>query len=402
MPQKPPHPGAYVEEVVSATPSIAGTATATAVFAGRTPPRPRTAGEGPWQVRSLVEFERAFGAVTADWTLGLAVRDFFAHGGRCAWVLRLQAATATRAPEDLGPPLSAEDYLGEAGAGTGLHALAAIDAFNLLCLPPDVPGGDTAPAVWQAALAHCVRRRALLLVDPPAAWDAHGSLPGADALAALGLPHPDTRNAAMYFPRLVPAGERDALPRVACGAVAGLYARTDDRRGVWKAPAGLEADLRGLMPARRMGDQEQGQLNPLGINCIRTFPQGTFAWGARTLAGADLRADEFKYVPVRRLALHIEDSLQRGLAWTVFEPNDEPLWARVRLACGAFLQALFVQGAFAGVTPRETYLVRCDASTTSAADRAAGTCRLQVGFAPLKPAEFVILTLALPARPPGV
>lgn len=390
------YPGVYVEEARTAPPSIAGTETSTAVFVGRTPSRERDAGEGPWQIRSLLEFERAFGTVSDDWTLGLAVRDFFAHGGWCAWVLRVHAGTVSETSGAMGPPLSVLDYLGDAAAMSGLHALQGIDAFNLLCIPPDVPGGDTAPAVWQAALSHCVQRRAMLLVDPPAGWDAHGVLPDADALAALGLPYPDTRNAALYFPRLLPAGERDALPRAPCGAVAGLYARTDALRGVWKAPAGLEAALHGLMPARRLGDDEQALLNPRGINCLRTFPQGTVAWGARTLAGDDAHADEFKYVPVRRLALHIEDSLERGLAWVAFEPNGEAQWARVRLACGAFMQTLFRHGAFQGTSPRDAYFVRCDAGTNSAVDIAAGVCRVQVGFAALKPAEFVVLSLAVP------
>jgi phage tail sheath protein FI len=401
MPQTSSHPGVDVKEVSPQLPAIEGAETSTAVFVGRTPPREHDAGDGPWQIRNLLEFERAFGAVAGDWTLGLAVQDFFANGGRRAWVLRLQSGVQAEGAGAMGPPLSVSDYLGDAQAGSGLHALRAIDDFSLLCIPPDMPGTDTAPAVWQAALACCVQRRAMLLVDAPGAWETQPGLPDADALAALGLPYPASRNAALYFPRVVHGGsERDAAPRVPCGAVAGVYARTDSQRGVWKAPAGLEATLRGQVPARALSDLQQAALNPLAINCLRLLPQGAVLWGARTLAGADTQADDFKYVPVRRLALYLEDSLERGLAWTAFQPNGEALWARVRLACGAFMHGLFRQGAFQGTTPRDAYFVRCDASTTRAADIAVGVLHLQIGFAPLKPAEFVVLGFALAAVVP--
>lgn len=403
MPQVVTAPGVYVEETRGAAP-VARVATSTAVFVGRTPRGPVAVHDGPAQVRGAREFEQVFGDAAEDLPLGLAVRDFFAHGGREAWIVRLRTGAAQDADAGPGAPLQPADYIGDAATGSGLHALARIDAFNLLCLPPDVPGGDVAPEVWRAALAQCVQRRAMLLVDAPAAWDDSAALPSAAALAALGLDGDAARNAALYYPRLVQPGAPGAMsrrPRVPCGAVAGLYAATDLSRGVWKAPAGLEVALRGgLLPSRVLTDAQQAQLNVLGINCLRRFPQGSVVWGARTLAGADTRADAYKYVPVRRMALHLHDSLERGLAWTVFEPNDETLWARVRLAATAFLQGLFREGAFQGATPREAYLVRCDAATTTAADVAAGRLRLLVGFAPLKPAEFVTLSLGLPAAPP--
>jgi hypothetical protein len=132
----------------------------------------------------------------------------------------------------------------------------------------------------------------------------------------------------------------------------------------------------------------------VGINCLRTFPiTGTVVWGARTLRGADQLADEYKYVPVRRLALFIEESLYRGTQWVVFEPNDEPLWAQIRLNVGAFMQSLFRQGAFQGQTPKEAYLVKCDKETTTQTDINLGIVNIVVGFAPLKPAEFVIIKI---------
>jgi phage tail sheath protein FI len=182
---------------------------------------------------------------------------------------------------------------------------------------------------------------------------------------------------------------------VASGAVAGTWARTDTQRGVWKAPAGLEASLVGVPSfSVPLTDDENGELNPLGINCLRSFPvYGRVVWGARTLRGADQLADEYKYVPVRRTALFIEESLYRGLKWVVFEPNDEPLWSLIRQNVTAFMQDLFRQGAFQGSTPQQAYLVKCDSETTTSLDQQRGVVNIVVGFAPLKPAEFVIIRI---------
>jgi phage tail sheath protein FI len=188
-------------------------------------------------------------------------------------------------------------------------------------------------------------------------------------------------------------GRLQAFPP--CGAVAGLIARTDAQRGVWKAPAGNDASLVGAQAlVVKLTDAEHGRLNPLGVNCLRVFPViGLVVFGARTLDGADSRASEWKYLPVRRLALFIEESLYRGTQWAVFEPNGAPLWAELRLAIGGFLHTLFRQGAFQGRQPSDAYFVRCDDSTTTAADRDRGIVNVIVGFAPVKPAEFVIIKL---------
>ena len=206
------------------------------------------------------------------------------------------------------------------------------------------------------------------------------------------------RNSAIYFPRIKQAdsqldGQIDTF--VPCGTIAGVMARTDAQRGVWKAPAGIDAALSGVAGLQlEMTDNENGLLNPLGINCLRTFPIfGRVVWGARTLRGADAAADEYKYLPVRRTALFIEESLYRGLKWVVFEPNDEPLWAQIRLNVGAFMNNLFRQGAFQGKTPRDAYFVKCDKETTTQNDINLGIVNIVVGFAPLKPAEFVIIKL---------
>jgi phage tail sheath protein FI len=164
---------------------------------------------------------------------------------------------------------------------------------------------------------------------------------------------------------------------------------------VWKAPAGTDASLRGVTGvADPLTDNENGVLNPSAVNCIRSFPvYGTILWGARTLRGNNQIGSEWKYIPVRRTALFIEETLYRALKWVVFEPNDEPLWSQIRLNVGAFMHGLFRQGAFQGSTPREAYFVKCDKDTTTQNDINQGIVNIIVGFAPLKPAEFVIVQI---------
>ncbi len=284
----------------------------------------------------------------------------------------------------------------------GLWALEPVDLFNLLCIPPLDRETDVGDQTWVAAGAYCRRRRAMLVVDAPAAWST-SSDPIGDATTGIdalrGTIGSDTAlNAAIYFPRLRmadPLAENRQAEFAPCGAVAGIMARTDAQRGVWKAPAGLEASFSGVSAmAYKMTDAENGILNPLGLNCLRTLPvSGHLVWGARTLIGADQLASEWKYLPIRRLALFIEESLYRGTQWVVFEPNDEPLWAKIRLNLGVFMNGLFRQGAFQGSTPNDAYFVKCDKETTTQADRNLGIVNIEVGFAPLKPAEFVVLTI---------
>jgi len=205
------------------------------------------------------------------------------------------------------------------------------------------------------------------------------------------------KNAAIYFPRVrVPDALQGNTVRemAASGTIAGVYARTDATRGVWKAPAGTDAILRNASVALKLNDNENGGLNQLGVNVLRSFPvYGDIVWGARTIDGADQKASEWKYVPVRRVTLFIEESLYQGLKWVVFEPNDEPLWSQIRLNVGAFMNGLFRQGAFQGKTAREAYFVKCDRETTTQNDIDRGIVNIVVGFAPLKPAEFVVLKI---------
>jgi uncharacterized protein len=297
-------------------------------------------------------------------------------------------------------PLDLATYQGSDADKTGIFALRKTDLFNLLCIPPDTREGDTPKAVYSAALDFCVQRRAMLVVDAPAAWKSANDIVknNNQALTDLALTGERARNAALFFPRLIePDPKRDGqLDTFApSGAIAGLMARTDTNRGVWKAPAGVDAAISGAQGLSvSLTNEENGQLNPLGVNCLRVFPIiGSVAWGARTMRGADLLADEYKYIPVRRTALYIEESLYRGLQWVVFEPNDEPLWAQIRLNAGAFMHNLFRQGAFQGSSPRDAYFVKCDKETTTQNDINLGIVNVVVGFAPLKPAEFVIIKL---------
>ncbi|UQX88103.1 phage tail sheath subtilisin-like domain-containing protein [Jatrophihabitans telluris] len=288
--------------------------------------------------------------------------------------------------------LASADYLG--GNGTnfgrdklGLYALLKTDIFNILCLP----GAQDMADIQSAALQLCLDRRSMLVVDPPATWTSVAAAQGQHPLTG-----DSTRNAALYFPNvMVPDPLQDGRSRefAPCGVLAGVWARTDVQRGVWKAPAGTAASLNGVTaPSVPMTDLENGELNPLAVNCLRSFPViGPVSWGARTMRGADRLADQWKYLPVRRLALFIEESLFRGTQWVVFEPNDEPLWSSIRLNVGAFMNSLFRQGAFQGRTPQDAYLVKCDAQNNPQNDIDRGIVNILVGFAPLKPAEFVII-----------
>ena len=308
---------------------------------------------------------------------------------------------ATAASGTDGADLVDADVAGSPDHKTGLYALQKADLFNLLCLPPLTPGAggnDVGMSTWISAASFCAQHRAFLIVDAPNGWNVSTAVDGVSNYSAL-----DRNHSALYFPRLQipdPLQEGKLESFAPCGAVAGIFARTDGARGIWKAPAGIEANLQGVLglsiagQTGKLSDGEVGQLNPLGINSLRSFPTvGHVVWGARTLEGADVLASQWKYVPVRRLALYIEESLFRGTQWVVFEPNDEPLWSQIRLNVGAFMQTLFRQGAFQGSTPKDAYFVKCSSETTTQTDIDNGIVNIVVGFAPLKPAEFVVLQI---------
>ncbi|MDQ1713152.1 MAG: uncharacterized protein QOE45_2602 [Frankiaceae bacterium] len=301
---------------------------------------------------------------------------------------------------DIAP--TADDLIPPAGSGA-LYALDVLEfpRFNLLCIP-ELPASDPvsdAPGLrsqaLSRALSYCVTQRAFLVVDTPTGWPV--TPPTVGGLAALG------EHGAIYYPRVtvVEAGA-GGLPVVldlpASGAVAGIMARTDSARGVWKAPAGLDAGVVGISGLTATTDDNlSGQLNPRGVNVLRTFPgAGTVVWGARTLKGADSQASEHKYVPVRRLTDYIASSLYLGTQFAVFEPNDPDLWAQLRLAVGTFMRGLYRQGAFQDSPTKneaDSFFVVCDETVNPQSEIDLGRVNVLVGFAPLKPAEFVVITI---------
>jgi phage tail sheath protein FI len=378
-------PGVCIEESSGEPPAIEGVATSATAFVGYV-------GLGPvnkaTEITSFADFEDVFGSLDPNFPLTYAVQQFFVNGGSRAFVVRV-------VPE--GAAVAADAVRGVPDAKTGIYALDDVDLFNLLVLP-DSAAADSA-SVIAAALAYCELRRAFMVVDPPS--DVR-TLAQAEAwIEAAGTPR--SANGAAYFPRqqVDHAPRADRLPVLSCaGAIAGLYAQTDATRGVWSAPAGSKASLSGPASLELvLTDLESETINARGLNALRLFSgQGVVVWGARTLLGADRAASEWKYVPVRRTALFLEESVDRGTQWVVFEPNGEPLWAQIRLSVSAFLQGLFRQGAFQGASPAEAYFVKCDAQTTTQADIDLGVVSMLVGFAPLKPAQFVVLRISRRAQ----
>lgn len=300
-----------------------------------------------------------------------------------------------------GNGLKDSDVVGSEGEKSGFHALLKTNTyFSMMVLPPISFKADTDTATYTAAIAFLEEslnhKRTMLFVDAPSGWK---SIDQAEKGVKdfRGKTGPSDQ-AAIFFPR---AKMRDPLKEgrlrefTVAAAVAGVAARTDLSRGIWKSPAGIDATLRGidefLVP---MNDRENGRLNPEGLNCLRKFPAyGNVVWGSRTMAGFDALGSEWKYLAVRRFALYLEENLYRGTQWVVFEPNDAPLWAQIRLNVGTFMQDLFRQGAFQGSSPQEAYFVKCDSTTTTQSDINRGIVNIEIGFAPLKPAEFVILKI---------
>jgi len=498
MPQQLTYPGVYIEEIPSGVRTISGVATSIAAFIGWAKKGPIDKAQ---RILSWQDFERHFAGLDARSYLGYSVYNFFANGGRDAYVIRLVSDDAGKAsvnidtkftltamnpgewgnhygfrtlvrsddetkfrlqvlffnkvndPDSSGvvvesfenlsmdmndkryvvrvieedstiinasriegatnePPANTVEPIPRLTGGDdgtvlepntgdfenklksdtgGVNLLKRVDLFNLLCVP-----GETTPTELSLLQKFCRDHRAFLIADC-AMSDKYDDLKEDDGLNSA-LTGDNAINAAFYFPWLkMPDPLQENRPRDVppCGFIAGIYSRTDANRGVFKAPAGIDASLTGVLKVKEiLTDEENGVLNPKAINCIRNFPvYGTVVWGARTLRGNDQIGSEWKYIPVRRTALFIEESLFRGTKWVVFEPNDEPLWAQIRLNVGAFMHSLFRQGAFQGTTPRDAYFVKCDKETTTQNDIDRGIVNILVGFAPLKPAEFVVIKI---------
>jgi phage tail sheath protein FI len=386
MPTEYITPGVYVEEQEQR--QIVGAPTSVTALLGWTPK-----GEPgkPVVVRSMLEFHDEFGGLDARCPFGHSVQHYFDNGGATAVIVRVADPASPDVPVLAGT--AAFSTLLAVPAG-----LAGLDEvpFELLSAP-----GETRTEVLAQLQAYCVNRRAFLIADAAADATVDSLAEGAPAaLSASG-----GANAALYWPWVIasdPLASGAGRTYPPSGFVAGVYARTDAQRGLWKAPAGIEATLIGAVGlAHAITDVEQGRLNPVAINPLREFPTGRVVWGARTVAGTDTANSEWKYVPVRRLALFIQRSLDEGLAWVTFEPNSETTWARVRGSVSAFMNTLFRAGAFQGGKASEAYFVRCDASVITAADVDAGLLNCMVGFAPLKRAEFIHLIFQFRVHPAG-
>jgi hypothetical protein len=347
------YPGVYVEEVSfrNKIPRLGTTATA---FIGSFADGPLNQ---PVRIATAAAVVDTFGSDAGSTVTGRAIAQFFANGGQSPLVVRTDGTDV-------------------AGA---LDALS--DAVNLLVVPDTaVMTEEEARDAIAAAQVWATRRRAVYIVDAPQFGDP-------DDISHWAATTPMRNgNSALYYPWLTVA----AHPQPPGGAVAGVYARIDEERGVWKAPAGVDAGLQGVDGLEAAVDDDQTKtLNPLGINAIRDLGAGPTIWGARTLSSDP----EWKYVSVRRLSLMIEGSIQQATHWAVFEPNDAPLWATIWQATDDFLNSLWRDGALQGQNPKEAYFVRCGRDTMTQTDIDNGQLILEVGFAPLKPAEFVILRI---------
>jgi len=281
------------------------------------------------------------------------------------------------------------------------QSLDKVPIFNLLAIP-----GISNASVASEAVAFCEHKRAFYIADTPSSattgWDANSVVKDLATNTALSPAPPVSINAAIYYPWLAttdPVTQQPALSPPS-GFVAGIYGQVDAANGVWQSPAGIGTALNGTTGVDtegRMTNPQHGVMNENAINCLRQFPSvGTVVFGARTTAGSDANTaqQQWKYVPVRRTALFIEQTLYANLTWAVFQGNSEPLWNALTQEVNAFMLSLFRQGAFAGTKPSEAFIVQCDATTTTPTDVANGIVNVLVGFAPLIPAEFVIIKIA--------
>jgi phage tail sheath protein FI len=286
-------------------------------------------------------------------------------------------------------------------------SLDKVPIFNLLATP-----GISDSLVTANAVAYCEGKRAFYIADTPSSatqgWDVNSIVEDLDQSNQLSPPPPVSINAAVYYPWLqttdpVTGLQNDPITGKAVlappsGYVAGIYAQTDSAQGVWQSPAGIQT----VIPSTSvdlingvMTDLQQGVLNNNAINALRQFPSiGAVVYGARTTAAANVAFQQWKYLAVRRMALFIEQSLYASLTWAVFQGNSTPLWTALTQEVTAFMLSLFRQGAFAGDTPTDSFLVRCDSTTTTQQDIDNGRVNILVGFAPLLPAEFVIVQIA--------
>ncbi len=385
-------PGVYIEEISTGTRPIEAVGTSTAAFVGEVP-RDDAPLHTPTAVNNWTQFVTQFvGTSVTSTDLSNAVYGFFQNGGSRCYIINVGKGGSLK---------------GDGKGKQGIDSLEAIDEVAIVAAP-----GYTDLASYNAVLEHCdkMKDRVAILDAPenvenidqlktvatgkskkPAAEGEPGG--GSSGGGGVRPPTQDKGFASFYFPWLStsdPLAPKTEITVPPSGHIAGIYARTDATRGVHKAPA--NEVVRGALDLTyRITPQEQGDLNTLGVNCIRFFPtQGIRVWGARTLADS---ASEWRYINVRRLFNMIEESIARGTRWVVFEPNDMTLWKAIRRDISAFLTIQWRQGALMGATPEEAFFVQCDAETNPPEVIDAGQVVAVIGIAPVKPAEFVIFRI---------
>jgi phage tail sheath protein FI len=298
---------------------------------------------------------------------------------------------------DAPPParITAQDYVGNPLERTGLGGFEAIDEITMV-LAPDLMSAmrrglidiDGVKAVQTAMIAHCeLMSDRVAILDPPPGLNSQQIKEWRTDVTGY-----DSKYATLYWPwvNAMDPNTGTIVPVPPSGHIAGIWGRNDATRGVHKAPA--NEVVRGVVALQTsISRGEQEQLNPLGVNCIRAFPgQGIRVWGARTLSSDP----EWRYVNVRRLFNYVEESILNGTNWVVFEPNDEYLWASVRRVVGAFLQRIWRSGALVGRSAAEAYYIKCDEENNPAESRDVGNLFIEIGIAPVKPAEFVVFRIA--------
>ncbi len=370
-------PGVYVEEIEIGAKPIEGVSTSTVGFVGMAE---KGENDKPALVTNWGQFTEKFGRYTTTQPyLAPAIYGFFANGGSRCFVVKVKDGAADG------------DYVGtDGGPGkrTGLQAFNEIDEINIVCIP-----GVTSDTVQKAMITHCenMKDRFSILDPTENATVAEVQTQKEKVVSEKGY-------AALYYPWIKAPVETQKNGKITLdqifvppsGYIAGIYARSDTERGVHKAPA--NEIVQGALEIKlSITKGEQDILNPKGINCIRAFPgRGILVWGARTTASDAL----WKYVNVRRLLLYIEESIDEGTQWVVFEPNSEKLWGRVRATITEFLTRVWRDGALMGTKAEEAFFVKCDRTTMTQDDIDNGRLICVIGVAPVKPAEFVIFRIA--------
>jgi Bacteriophage tail sheath protein len=388
-------PGIYIEEIPSGPRPIEAVGTSTAAFIGTAPNYDARLHQA-FAVNNWSQFAKEYiAAGSAGTLLAQAVYGFFLNGGTRCYIVNVGQA---------------QELIGTGKPRKGIELLEEVDEVAIVAAP-----GLTDPASYDTVLSHCEKMKdRVCILDPP--YD----IPDIDVLKTVGTPPPapkgkkggdkggdkggepepppkgvrprNSNYGAIYAPwiRVVnPFSPKELIWVPPSGHIAGIYARTDATRGVYKAPA--NETVRGALDlSYKVTRDEQGELNRLGINIIRFFAtQGIRVWGARMLADDP----QWRYVNVRRLFNQIEESIEEGTNWVVFEPNDMSLWKAIKRDVGAFLRLQWRAGALMGATPEEAFFVKCDEETNPPEVIDAGMVVTVIGIAPVKPAEFVIFRI---------